>query len=385
MSRIDILLPSLHGGGVERNTMRLIRGFLAQGHYVRLILFRGEGEVMGEIPEGVRLQVLGATSNKAAVAKLFLALIQRRPDVLLAALDNANQAAVIVGPRLGIRTYISIRNTLSVKFAGPLSAVETERVARMRALYPRATGIIACALDVASDAARFLHLSPERVMTIYNPVVTPELLRQKDEPTSEPWLQESIPVIVGVGRLTRQKDFDNLIRAFAEVRKTTEARLLILGEGEDRPQLEELIASLGLTDHVKLPGFVSNPFAVLSRAAVFVLSSRWEGLPTVLIEAIACGTPVVSTDCPSGPREILQEGRYGRIVPTEDSPALAAAILATLRDGKSIPSESLTPFKLDVVTDQYLKLLVDGQPPKWVTAPKDTEKFDATMPTSEPK
>ena len=169
------------------------------------------------------------------------------------------------------------------------------------------------------------------------------------------------------------------------MRKTTEARLLILGEGEDRPQLEELIASLGLTDHVKLPGFVSNPFAVLSRAAVFVLSSRWEGLPTVLIEAIACGTPVVSTDCPSGPREILQKGRYGRIVPTEDSPALAAAILATLQDGKAIPSESLTPFKLDVVTDQYLSLLIDGQPPKWDTAPMDTEKFDATIPISEPK
>lgn len=385
MSRIDILLPSLHGGGVERNTMRLIRGFLARGHDVRLILFRAEGEVMGEIPDGVRLHVLGASSNKAAVAKLFLALFQRRPDVLLAALDNANQAAVIVGPRLGIRTYISIRNTLSVKFGGTLSSVETERVARMRALYPWATGIIACALDVATDAAKFLHLTPERVMTIYNPVVTPELLRQKDEPTDEPWLKESVPVIVGVGRLTRQKDFENLIRAAAEVRKTTDVRLMILGEGEDRAKLEELVNSLGLNDYVKLPGFVANPFAVLSRAAVFVLSSRWEGLPTVIIEAIACGTPVVSTDCPSGPREILQAGRYGRIVPTEDSTALAAAILATLKDGKSIPSECLTPFKLDVVTEQYLELLVHGRAPKWDTVSPEPEKFDATIPNSELK
>jgi glycosyltransferase involved in cell wall biosynthesis len=140
------------------------------------------------------------------------------------------------------------------------------------------------------------------------------------------------PVILGVGRLTVQKDFPTLIRAFARVRQKRNARLLILGEGELRSELNALVAELGLQADVALPGFVENPFVFMRHASLFVLSSAWEGFGNVLVEAMACGMPVVSTDCPSGPAEILQNGKWGRLVPVGDVQALSEALLATLEE-----------------------------------------------------
>jgi glycosyltransferase involved in cell wall biosynthesis len=161
-----------------------------------------------------------------------------------------------------------------------------------------------------------------------------------------------------VGRLQQQKDYPTLLHAFAQVRQTRPVHLLILGEGKERAQLEELIKKLGLEDDVSMPGFVMNPYAYMARASMFVLSSRWEGLPTVLIEALCCGTPVVSTDCPSGPREILKDGQYGQLVPVGEANALAQAIASTL-DSKAPgpPLESWQPYDLQNVVNQYLDLL----------------------------
>jgi glycosyltransferase involved in cell wall biosynthesis len=174
-----------------------------------------------------------------------------------------------------------------------------------------------------------------------------------------PWFGPGqLPVILGAGRLTRQKAFPVLIRAFAEVRRRRAARLIILGEGEERPELEALVSELGLADDVALPGFRDDALACMASSAVFVLSSSWEGLPTVLIEALAAGTRVVSTDCPSGPREILQEGRLGALVPVGDAPALAKAIVEVLeRPAVSPPAEALAPFTRDAAVDCYIRLI----------------------------
>jgi glycosyltransferase involved in cell wall biosynthesis len=169
--------------------------------------------------------------------------------------------------------------------------------------------------------------------------------------------------VLGVGRLTAQKAFSVLIEAFARVRKSQPARLLILGEGEERPMLEALIRQLGLEQDVDLPGFVSNPYPYMAHAALFVLSSRWEGLPTVLVEAMSLRTPVIATDCPSGPREILGDGQYGHLVPVDDPCALAMAIQNFLANRASCPlEESWKPFELDFVTDQYLNVLLRSSP-----------------------
>jgi glycosyltransferase involved in cell wall biosynthesis len=194
---------------------------------------------------------------------------------------------------------------------------------------------------------------------IYNPVITPAILAQARQTPNHPWFAPGEPpVILGVGRLTRQKDFPTLLRAFAALRRQRPARLIILGEGEDRPALEALIAELGLTDDVALPGFRDDAMGFMACSALFVLSSAWEGLPTVLIEALAAGTRVISTDCPSGPREILQEGRLGALVPVGDPAALAEAMVGALASPASrVPLDALAPFTRESAVDNYLHLI----------------------------
>ena len=164
-----------------------------------------------------------------------------------------------------------------------------------------------------------------------NPVVTPDLLEQAAAPLDHPWFgPDQPPVILGVGRLHPQKDYPTLLRAFAKLRAQRQARLVIIGEGGERPALESLAAELGVDGDVDLPGFTRNPYRFMGRAAIVALSSRWEGSPNILVEAMACGTPVVATDCPSGPAETLENGRYGRLVPMGDPAALADALGRTL-------------------------------------------------------
>ena len=207
----------------------------------------------------------------------------------------------------------------------------------MKIFYPRADGVVAVSKGVADDLAVVIGLPRERITVIYNPVVTPELLQKAQEPIDHPWFHPGEPpVILGVGRLTKQKDFPTLIQAFALVRKERPARLIILGEGEDRYELEELIRKLGIASDVDMPGFVDNPYKYMAYSTVFVLSSAWEGLPTVLIEAMACGCPVVSTNCHSGPAEILENGKYGKLVAVGDAAGLAEAMVGTLDAPESL-------------------------------------------------
>jgi glycosyltransferase involved in cell wall biosynthesis len=191
------------------------------------------------------------------------------------------------------------------------------------------------------------------------------LFEQAKQPVSHPWFEQNrLPVILAVGRLTKAKDYPTLFRAFSLVRQVRPAKLLILGEGEERSNLERLAIELGIQNDVSMPGFVDNPFAFMAKASVFVLSSAWEGFGNVLVEALACGCPVVATDCRSGPREILDNGRYGRLVPVGDHEALAKAILETL-DNPDFPADRQTrlqramEFSIDAAVDKYLKVLLD--------------------------
>jgi glycosyltransferase involved in cell wall biosynthesis len=219
--------------------------------------------------------------------------------------------------------------------------------------------VVAVSRGAAEDLASTSGMPRDRVEVVYNPVITPAVMALAGETPDHPWFGPGEPpVVLGVGRLTRQKAFGTLVRAFAEVRRRRPLRLIILGEGEDRPMLEALASELGVGDDVALPGFRENAMAYMARSALFVLSSAWEGLPTVLIEALAAGTRVVSTDCPSGPREILQEGRLGPLVPVGDVPALAAAMSGALdRPAGNVPPDALRPFTRDAAVDHYLRLI----------------------------
>jgi glycosyltransferase involved in cell wall biosynthesis len=233
----------------------------------------------------------------------------------------------------------------------------------MRWTYPWADKIVAVSKGVADELILALGLPQERVQVIYNPVVTPDLLTKAEEPVNDPWLQPGRPpVILAVGRLAVQKDYPTLLKAFALVRAQRPAYLLILGEGPERPFLEALARRLGIAEDVRMPGFVENPYPYMRRASVLVLSSLFEGLPTVLIEAMACGLSVVSTDCPSGPREILQDGKYGHLVPVGDHYALAEAIVQTINTpmNPEILKIRALDFSASKAIADYVKI-IDGE------------------------
>lgn len=330
---LAIFLPSLVGGGAERMMLNLARGMADAGMASDLVVANAEGPCRALVPPGCRLIDLGARRVLGALPGLVRYLRRRRPEALLAAMDHANMVALAARSlaRVPTRICVSVRSNLSQEALHSPFVLGRLMPRLARLFYPRAEAVIAVSQGVADDLSALLGEGRARVLVIPNPVVTPELATLAAEPPDHPWLQPAgPPVILAAGRLVRQKDYPTLIRAFAALGVERGLRLLILGEGPDRVALEALIRKMGLAGRVELAGFRDNPFAYMARARLFVLSSAWEGLPGVLIQAMACGTPVVSTDCPSGPREVLVDGRYGSLVPVGSAQALAEAMAQTL-------------------------------------------------------
>lgn len=329
---IAAFLQDLAGGGAERVVVLLLNT-LARDHRVSLVLARAEGPYLADLDPSVEVHDLGGRRTFAAIAPLARWLRTARPDVLMSHLTHVNVAAAIAIRLAGGRVPLVAveHNQMDLNFA--LIRTRSVRLAyrATRLVYPGVARIVCVSDGVARSVRRFARVRGGNIVTIANPVVTPQLHALAAEPAAHPWLADQPPpVILGCGRLVEQKDFATLIRAFATLREGRPARLVILGEGPLRAPLERLAADLGIAADVALPGFDRNPFAAMRGAAVFVLSSRWEGLPTVLIEALATGVPVVSTDCPSGPDEVLQGGALGPLVPVGDPSALAAAIGSAL-------------------------------------------------------
>ena len=349
-------------GGVERMVTNLIRGFVAHGHPVDLVLVRAEGPHLESLPADVNVVPLGTRHTFLALPALAAYLRRRRPAALLAVKDRAGRVAVLARLLSGIPTRLVLRlgTHLSTAMEGKSALSQWLRYWPIRRLYPRVDQIVAVSEGVAQDTARIARLSRERIRVIRNPVVTPELARLAAEPLRHPWFQPGEPpVVLAAGRFQRQKDFPTLVQAFARVIRRQNCRLVILGEGRGRPGLESLIDERGLRDAVDLPGFQVNPFPFMARAGLFVLTSAWEGSPNVLAEAMALGTPVVSTDCPSGPRELLADGRFGPLVPVGDAETLADAMLQTLRH--PLPAAALrvavAEYNLDTSAERYLEAL----------------------------
>lgn len=356
--RFALYLPSLLGGGAERVTLNLAKG-LAQQVNVDLVLAQATGPYLSSVSPEVRVVDLGAKRVLGSLPALARYLKRERPAGLISALDHANVIALWANRLAGhpTRVVVAIHNTPSQDSSNANSLRGRLIPLSMRLFYPWADSIVAVSKGVAEDFTKLTGIS--KVEVVYNPVILPDFFTRAEEPVDHPWLAPGEPpVLLGVGRLTRQKNFANLLRAFAEVRKHRAVRLLILGEGEERPALQAQIKELGLEADISLPGFVQNPYAYMKRSALFVLSSDWEGLPTVLIEALALATPVVATDCKSGPQEILAGGRWGRLVPVGDSAALAKAILTTLAEPrKAVPFETYAGYTQQTVVDEYLHLL----------------------------
>jgi glycosyltransferase involved in cell wall biosynthesis len=398
MARLAVLMPSLTGGGAERVLLQLAREFKGSGHEVDLLVSRVKGSHGEQLPPDIRAirlrragDIVGRARAMGAAAGDRMALLrpvllpiksswalrylpdltrylrENRPDALLSANTWPNLVALWARRRAGVATRVVV--TEHVHMSARVRHLAKKW--RWRHLpdivhrsYPRADGIVAVSRGVADDLVTCARLPERRVSSIPNPVVTSALLRKADEPAPHPWLAPgSPPVVLAAGRLHPQKDFPTLLRAIAQARRRRPGlRLVLLGEGAERPALERLARELGIEEALLLPGHVDNPYAFMSRAAVFALSSIYEGLPTVLIEALACGAPVVSTDCPSGPAEILENGRFGRLVPVGDDSALAAAVVAALDapgDREARRRRGLD-FTSEAVARRYLPVLLGG-------------------------
>lgn len=365
---VAVFGPGIGGaaiGGAERIALHLARGLAEQGLVVDLVLVEPvrHETLLSELPPAVR--VVGLKWPRRGLLcfpALARYLWREKPAALLSPLASANLVAIWARRLAGVSTHVTIREaTTFSRHMQTMNPVSSRlQLALMRRFYPQADDIVAVSHGVARDMVLTMGLPLARLRVIYNPTVIPELFAKAREPVREPWLAAGQPpVILGVGRLGQEKDFATLMRAFAQVRQQRPARLIILGEGVERHRLEALVSDLHLKDQVALPGFVANPYAYMARAEVFVLSSVFEGLPNTLIEAMACETSVVSTDCQSGPREILEDGLYGRLTPVGDPQALAEAILATL-DNPTDPEHlrrRADMFSLETVVGQYLEAL----------------------------
>lgn len=323
--RIALFMPTLGGGGAERVMLTLARGFRAHGHAVDLVVACARGELRAAVPAGVHLVDLQLDWHVSNFQPLADWLRRHRPVALVSALTEANCLA------LQARDAAAVATRVAVTEHSTLSRIARDQAPHLPALvaahYPRADAVVAVSAGVADDLAATSGLARSRVDVIYNPVQADRIAALSAAAPAHPWLAPGQPpVVLAVGRLTAAKDYPTLLHAFARLRRRRAVRLLILGEGPQRAQLLGLADSLGLSADVALPGFVANPYPCMRRAAVLALASRWEGLPTVLIEALACGATIVATDCPSGPAEILEQGQWGRLVPVGDVPALAAAL-----------------------------------------------------------
>lgn len=392
---IAFFLPTFPAGGQEHTTLLLMKGLVERGHRVELLLERKVGAYLERVPESIPVHELKRRSRWSGYRRFItgwpsealrhfrgsiglgersiplhrlIALVDymesQRPDVVISAHDRApllaQWAAGISRHRVAtvvIERSIFSRNYEATRSDARSYAVMQHRLALMRRLYPKADRLVAVSNGAAADLAQILNLPREAVGTMYNPVLRPELTERAAESIDDPWLNDpSTPLIVTAGRLAPEKAQHVLIDAFAQLLDAgRDARLVILGEGPERDRLTHQIAERDIEARVRLPGWAENPYAWMAGSALCVLPSEFEGLPNTLIEAMACGCPVVATDCPGGTREILADGEYGRLVPVGDVDALADAMAQTLDHPP--PAERLharaADFSLERSVDAY--------------------------------
>ncbi len=380
MQHLALIIHNLEGGGMQRVTTMLLRSLtqLCPDLKIDLVVASAHGEYREHVPAIVNIIDLECSfdfrtkSLIQIIPKIHHYLQNHRPQVILSCLPGLNCLSLLASLGLGYRPRIflaehtlPLRQWMQQETASqkpPTGLLPRLTGPLMHFTYPWAKGIIAVSDGIAAELQKVLGLrQASAISVIYNPVVDAALMAQAEAPIPHPWLLEGqAPVFLAVGRLARQKDYPTLIGAFHQLRQHHQAKLIILGEGELREQLEALIAELSLTEDVLLLGFQANPYAYMSRAKAFILASRWETFGMVLVEALACGCPVISTDCNYGPREILGDGVYGTLVPVGNVNALAIAMHQMLQqdhcDRDRLRKHGCT-FTVEQSTRQYLELL----------------------------
>ena len=360
--RICVVTPRYAISGVPLAQLRFARALAQSGHAVDLMIGRRDAHLAVPHVPGVNVIVLQRSKVRGMLVPLWRYLRRRRPDVIFSAEDHLNALVLFVA--ILARSKAKISGSSRVTPFDTYSSIPfTKRWLLkqfMRAVSWRADALTCVSRDMV-EQYRQVFGSHSRQVCVYNIVDDPSSRARIGEMVDDPWLnRKDLPVVVAAGTLAPWKGFDDLIHAIGELaRKGRRVRLLILGEGSSRTALEALIARLGLSDLVRLVGYVDNPLKYYAHADAFVLSSHVEGLPNVLVEAMMCGRTPVSTDCPTGPREVLQDGQLGYLVPVRDPAALAVGIEQAL--DHPLPDELLArgvePFEQTVVLRRHFDIL----------------------------
>jgi len=366
VKHIALFIANLNGGGAERAMVNLANGLSGNIARVDLVLGQAAGPFLHEVVEAVNVVDLGCPKIAGALFPFRRYLKNARPQAVISTLVRVNILTVLASRYLDWHPVIILReaNTPSTERTRDPSRVLQLTYDLAKFIYPLADAVVALSDHSREDCAAFYALDNRKVHRLYNPIVDEGLLARASEPFSHPWLNGQRRLISTMGRVVHQKGFDILIDAFSRVAKQHDTRLLIVGETRADPtlykKLQDKIRVLGLDGRVDFLGFDTNPYRIIAQTDVFVLASRWEGLPGALIQALAVGVPVVATDCPGGSREVLQDGRCGQLVPVEAPEALADAISAVL-DGEWPPvcKTCLEPFSMASVVGAWRKLLGD--------------------------
>jgi glycosyltransferase involved in cell wall biosynthesis len=365
MPDIAFFLVNLDGGGAEKVMLTLAGGFAEKGLKVDLVLVKLEGEYLSLISPKVRVVNLARARLISSLPPLIQYLKQNQPKVLISALEDPNTLSIIakILARVSTRVIITVHNPLSLnQQSNQLKRKLTPFFVRW--LFPFADSIVSVSQGVADGIARISRLPLEDIKVIYNPIFMPGLVEKSHEPIDVPWLlDEQNPVVLGIGRLSQEKDFATLINAFAIVQKQYSVKLIILGQGAELTSLQALVKELNLVDEVAFLGFVNNPYPYMAKAKMLVMTSVLEGFGNVLVEGMIVGTPVVSTDCESGPAEILANGKYGHLVNIGDIQGLAIAMIDTLKNplDPDLLKQRGREFSLEAALTKYQQLfdLVD--------------------------
>jgi glycosyltransferase involved in cell wall biosynthesis len=362
MARLAIVIYSLDGAGAERVSVNLASEFVRLGHDVDFLLASREGELFGEVPKTSGIYYAKVSSARGWRAAIREYALQKEPDVLLAMMEGAGVLALQAIASLTGKFPVFVVSHVHFSLHCRHSTRWQERwlmPLAVRWYLPRASGVIGVSEGVSKEICQIAGVDPAKVHTVYNAVLTEAFYRLVAEPVSHPWFspERNWLTVMNIGRLTDQKDHVTLLKAIQCVSASRPVRLMILGRGEVLEKLRAMAKSLDIERIVEFAGFDPNPYRLLAAADVFALSSAWEGLPTVLVEALAAGTKVVSTDCPSGPREVLAGGRFGELVPVGDYQLLADAISRAedFDADNELLCQQLEKFTSKRVAMQYLR------------------------------